>query len=246
MWSARAWLADIDAFFFPPTCVICGAIIRGSRIFLVCRACRKRFAPVDGDACLVCRSAGRGDVGFAAGRDCRDDAHRDARIHAAVRMIDPADTVVHALKFRDRPELGRTIALLIARSLRRSRAADWDLVTPLPLHRRRERERGYNQSRVVAEPLASLRRAEFEPRLLTRARATDRQADLDYAARATNVAGAFRIRERRGAATKARLAGRRILLVDDVATTGQTLRHALEALRATGAGRTGAAVFALA
>ena len=242
----RDRLRDIDAFFFPATCLLCGDLRRTSRLILVCPACRRLLRPVDGPTCLLCRSRDREVAGFAAGRSCRDASHEDFLVHAAVQMVDPADKVVHALKFKDRPELGMTMALLMARRLRRAGAGKWDVVTPLPLHRTRERERGYNQGLMLAGPLARRLKARLEPRLLTRSRSTGRQADLDYAARAANVAGAFRVRDRRRDAERSGLAGQRILLVDDVATTGHTLVQAIEAFRESGAAATSAAVFALA
>jgi len=239
-------LGDIDTFFFPAVCYLCDTPLRRSRVLLVCRSCRASFVAVHGSACLICRAVGREALGFTAGRECVDPAHASYRVHAAVQMVPPADRLVHALKFHDRPEMGATMALLMARRLAANHCRDWSLVTPLPLHRTRERERGYNQGLVLAEPLARRLGAELEPRLLTRARATGRQADLDYTARAANVAGAFRLRERRQAALSARLAGRRVLLVDDVATTGHTLVVAIAAVLEGGAESAGAVVFALA
>lgn len=239
-------LGDVDTFFFPATCFLCGAALRRSRIVLVCRGCRATFAPVHDSACLLCRAAGREALGFTAGRECADPAHAAYRVHAAVQMIPPADRLVHALKFHDRPEMGATMALLMSRRLAANRSREWSLVTPLPLHRTRERERGYNQGLILAEPLARRLRAGLEPRLLTRARATGRQADLDYTARAANVAGAFRLRERRQAPRARQLAGRSVLVVDDVATTGHTLVAAIAAILEGGAESAGAVVFALA
>jgi ComF family protein len=238
-------LGDVDEFFFPADCYLCGQPLRRRRVLLVCRACRAAFTPVHGTACALCRTVERDRLGFAAGRDCRDPGHAGFRVHAAVQMVSPADRLVHALKFHDRPEVGATMALVMARRLAANRAREWHLVAPLPLHRTRERERGYNQGLVLAEPLARRLEAGLEPRLLTRVRATGRQADLDHAARGANVAGAFRLRDRRRAAIAERLAGRRVLLVDDVATTGHTLVEALRAVAGAGA-ETAAAVFALA
>lgn len=245
--SPRALFAALDHFFFPAACLLCAAPRPAGHPLLVCRACRARLTPVSGSTCLVCRSAGRGSDGFSAGRRCDAAAHRDFHVWAAVQMIDPADELVHALKFRDRPELGATLALLVARRLRGAGAAGWDVVVPLPLHRFRERERGYNQAAEIARPLARRLGARTLPRALARIRATERQADLDYEARRRNVAGVFRAAtgRRRGELGGA-LEGKRLLVVDDVTTTGQTLLAALEALRAANPARTGAAVFALA
>lgn len=160
-------------------------------------------------------------------------------------MVDPADTLVHALKFRDRPEVGATLALLIARRLHAERRSHWDALLPMPLHAARERARGYNQSAEIARRLARSLDAPLRERLLQRRRATRAQADLDYAARATNVAGAFRLCHR-PARLAQQVTGQRCLVIDDVATTGHTLLEAILALRQAAPAATAAAVFALA
>ncbi|HEX7879802.1 MAG TPA: phosphoribosyltransferase family protein [Candidatus Eisenbacteria bacterium] len=237
---------DIDSFFFPTACYLCSTPVSRRRQLLLCASCRREFIPTPGACCLLCRAERRDSEGFTAGRDCSVRAHANFRVLAAVQMVAPADRLVHALKFHDRPEMGVTMALLMARRLASAQARNWDLVAPLPLHRTRERERGYNQGLILAEPLARLLKAELEPRLLTRTRSTARQADLDHRARAANVAGAFRTRERRQAALASRIGERRVLLVDDVATTGHTLVAAVSAVLEGGARSAGAVVFALA
>jgi ComF family protein len=245
--APRALFAALDHFLFPAACLLCRTPRPPGHPLLVCRKCRARLTPVSGPTCLACRTRGRGSEGFAAGRRCAEPAHRDFQAWAAVQMIDPADELVHALKFRDRPELGLTLALLLLRRLRAAGAAEWDVVVPLPLHRARERARGYNQAAEIARPLAARLGARLVPRALGRVRSTDRQADLDYDARGRNVSGAFRAAAgRRRGELGDLIKGRRLLVVDDVATTGSTLQAALEALGGADPAATGAAVFALA
>lgn len=128
--------------------------------------------------------------------------------------------VIHRLKFANSPAIARSLALVFAEA--RVLPADGvDFVTAVPMHRARYLERGYNQAELLARELAALQRLPFRP-VLTRTRATPPQNTLGRAARARNVAGAFAARED--------LKGCRVLLVDDVYTTGNTALACAEAL----------------
>jgi ComF family protein len=133
-----------------------------------------------------------------------------------------ANAVVRT-KFRSRPDLAPRLGR--AMDVR----GDFDLVVPVPLHARRLAERGYNQSALIAAPIAERLGVPFAPRALERVRDTPRQMDLARAARARNVEGAFLCK------IHAVIAGRRVLLVDDVTTTGATLAACMDALRRAGA-----------
>lgn len=134
-----------------------------------------------------------------------------------------------ALKFENTPQLARPLgarlALLVARE-------NWtpDLLVPVPLHPSRERERGYNQAQLVGQELAQLLDIPQEAGALQRVIATRAQIGLDRTQRQRNVAGAF-------SAGSELIGGRDVLLVDDVYTTGATLRECARALRAGGAGK---------
>jgi len=112
------------------------------------------------------------------------------------------------------------------------------VVVPVPLHWRRRWSRGHNQSEAVARELAAGLGVPFEPRALRRVRHTPQQAQPSASARRENVKGAFR------ANRTASVAGRTVLLVDDVMTTGSTAAEAARTLRAAGAGRVVVAVLA--
>jgi ComF family protein len=104
-----------------------------------------------------------------------------------------------------------------------------DLIVPVPLHSSRQRQRGFNQAELLARQCALRLGLPARADVLTRIRATPPQVGLGVAARAANVAGAFAVR------TPAPVAGRRLLLVDDVCTSGATLGAGAEPLRAAGA-----------
>lgn len=133
-----------------------------------------------------------------------------------------ARELVHALKYGNRRFVAGSLALFMAGLMDQS----WQIgaIVPVPLHKKRLRERGFNQSLLIAKSIASRGGIPVKP-LLTRIRDTKTQTDLSAAQRATNVEGAF---------TSAPCSGN-ILLIDDVFTTGSTLSCCAKALRMAGA-----------
>lgn len=139
----------------------------------------------------------------------------------------PLQNALHRLKYRKDVGLGQALAGPLIELL-----ADqvWgvDLVVPIPLGRARLAERGYNQVSLLAVPLALAHRLAYRPGALTRVRETRSQVGLSSVERRANVKGAFR-------AADELVVGRKVLLVDDVMTTGATLEEAARALRRAGA-----------
>lgn len=147
----------------------------------------------------------------------------------------PARALVHALKYGGWRVAARPMALALGSVLAARRTAV-DALVPVPLGRRRLRERGHNQAACLAAILSELVEVPLAPRLLARRRETRSQTALDPAARHANVAGAFRAADA--------CAGWRLCLVDDVLTTGATLAACAAALAEAGAGEIGALTFA--
>jgi ComF family protein len=165
---------------------------------------------------------------------------RDRRVPLAALLYEgaAAQAIVH-MKYGGRPDLARPLADILWRALEPHAAAFAAcVVVPVPLHAVRLAERGFNQSALIARGVAKRLGAPLHALALARVRDTPRQAVLERAARLTNVAGAFAV------AKPAAMAGRHVLLVDDVCTTGATLDAARTALLDAGARRVTCAVVA--
>jgi len=142
------------------------------------------------------------------------------------------------LKYQGRHGVAATLAELLAPAMA-PLVGEADLLIPVPLHGTRQRERGYNQSAILAAELRFLLPLELQAAALRRTRATAQQTQLTGAQRAANVRGAF-------TAEAALVQGRRVWVLDDVYTTGATMGACVRALRAAGAREVRGAVVALA
>ena len=143
------------------------------------------------------------------------------------------------LKHGDRTDLAPMFARWISRAAAEL-LEEADAVAPVPLHPLRLLRRRYNQAAEIARPLAKLSGVAYLPDALVRRRATETQAGKSGAHRRRNMAGAFHVPDRR----RAQIEGRRILLIDDVLTTGATAEGCARALKRAGAARVDLAVLA--
>jgi ComF family protein len=164
-------------------------------------------------------------------------AYRRAR--AAVRFDEVARALVHALKYGDRldlaPMMGRWLAQAGGELL-----AEADALVPVPLHWRRHWARRFNQSALLAAAVAKASGVPIAANALKRVKSTPQQVGLSRAQRAANIQGAFRV----PAEGKAEVAGRRLILVDDVVTSGATAEGCAKALLRAGAHHVDVLVFA--
>lgn len=207
---------------FPTKCAGCGAL--GD---LFCPACRGQVDPVPQPVCIRCGKPVQQQGRCPA---CRDGSFQIAAIRAAAVYREPVSQVIHEFKYNGRKELGQPLGELLA-AYWRARTVSVDLVIAVPLHKARLTERGFNQSQLLAETLC--RQAGLpllQPEVLRRERETQQQIHLGPEERRQNVSGAFLW-------TGPPLAGARVLLIDDVATTGATLEACGEALHVAGSGR---------
>jgi len=156
-----------------------------------------------------------------------------------VRYDDIARKLVHAFKYGDRLDLAPTMGRWMARA-GRELLADTDAIVPVPLHWRRQWARRFNQSALLAEIIAKASGRMVAHGALKRVKATPQQVGLDKSERAENVQGAFRV----PAHGRAEVAGRKLVLVDDVLTSGATVDACSRALLRAGAASVDVLVFA--
>jgi ComF family protein len=162
-----------------------------------------------------------------------------ARARAAVRYDDVARTLVHALKYQDRTDLAPAMGRWMARA-GRELLAEADALVPVPLHWRRGWSRRYNQSGALAQVIARQSGVKVAADALRRVRPTQQQIGLSRSQRATNVQGAFKVAAERAA----EIHGRRLILVDDVLTSGATTDACARALLRAKAASVDVLVFA--
>lgn len=181
--------------------------------------------------CAACDADVRGDAPFCAAcyaglHRARPTAVEGVPVFAGTEYGDAVAAAIRRFKYSGRTDLAHALASL---ALDVVPATPQAVLVPVPLHPVRLAERGYNQSALLARELARGTGAALAPRALERRRATKQQARQTGDARLHNVAGAFAARQPR------RLAGRRVLLVDDVVTTGATAAACIRALVSGGA-----------
>ncbi len=215
-------------FLLPPTCLTCDALV--GQPGLLCASCFSTTGFITDPCCVGCGAPfepGQTD-GLCA--ECRASPPPWERGRAALRYDAQARRLVLPLKYGDRLELAPGVAGMMYRAgVRLVREAD--VLVPVPLHRMRLFRRRYNQAALLARAVARLGGKPAVLDALLRTRRTRPLADLSATARASEMDNAIAIRPSRREA----IAGRRVLLVDDVMTSGATARACTEALLAGGA-----------
>lgn len=192
--------------FFPPICIHCGKRIKRQKDFL-CEECLDKieyllpvFTKVEGLPYdyLIC----------------------------IAKYSEVVVTIIHNLKFLNLSSISDFIALLIYQQIKKLKLIlDLNIITPVPLHSVRKRERGYNQAALIAKKLATLLNYEYREDLLERANYTLSQATLEHAKRAGNIAQAFKLKK------NIDLKHKSIILLDDVFTSGSTVLECCKVLQ---------------
>jgi len=233
---AGKWSLD---WLIPPQCLVCrGDIAEASGL---CVTCWSKLSFIEAPFCEKLATPFPYDQGeeMVSAAALADPPPWD-RARSALLFDDAARILVHALKYHDRHEAGLLMARLMVRA-----GADIlksaDAIIPVPLYRWRLWRRRYNQSALLARKICRDTDKTFRPELLRRLRSTRSQTGLDHEERRRNVRNAFIVPNQ----SRASVAGKSLVLIDDVRTTGATLEACARALKAAGAAHVDVLTFAL-
>jgi len=226
---SRAKILALD-LFFPISCAGCGR--EDSYLCDPCAAAIPLYAP----ACMVCKKLVPASGNIPAGRTCTP-CRKKSRIYASFSPFSydagPIKTLIHDLKYRRVRGNAQILGSMLYRAIAYHGVilSRDSILIPIPLHPARERTRGFNQSRLIADALGMKLGIGMRTDLLKKIKNTRSQMELPREERLKNVSGAFAVSD------TAAVANRTCVLIDDVKTTGATLESAARALRAVGAKR---------
>jgi ComF family protein len=212
-------------FIFPPRCFLCkrdGPVL--------CTTCLTALHPPLVPRCQHCHTVLTTNGNC---RHCWEHPLHLSGLRTFSTYREPLRTCIHALKYEGRRQLAEPLGRLLAEAYSNYKLRA-DVILPVPLHTSRQPERGYNQSALLAAACARHLHIAYRDDLLVRQRATRPQVGLNLRERSQNVTGAFEPTHTFTVATEA-FARRRILIIDDVCTTGSTIEACADALFAAGA-----------
>lgn len=223
--------AELLRALAPSPCVVCGADLGWgeARVASCCRGCWDSLPRLTGARCSRCALAwdGHDDSEFFTCIDCQTSASPLEWVESWGHYRQGTIDLVHALKFGRHDFLADAMAGLLVDALVRRPDAVFSAVVPVPMHSAKRRKRGYNQAVLLARGVAKRTGIPLKREWLDKTVNTLPQSSLNRAERAGNVRGAFTARtDCRGAA---------VLLIDDICTTGETLKACAQALKKSGA-----------
>jgi ComF family protein len=231
-WSAatlRSGLRGAIGIIYPPVCIACQAATGEAQA--LCATCWGDIGFIERPYCERLGTPFAVDLGDGLLSPAAiADPPVFTRARAVCRFDGTARELVHRLKYGDRIELALTLGRMMAQAGRKL-LEDAELIVPVPLHRTRLWSRRFNQAAALARVVSNLSGVALSPLALARVKRTRQQIGLTRPQRADNLQGAFKV----PAGAKPQIEGRRILLVDDVLTTGSTANAAARALLRAGA-----------
>lgn len=219
------WNNILDLIYPPDLyCICCGKIIDSTRTYRLCNECIEGIKWANARLCIRCgkllSSLNPGEICF----NCREHPHQFDHGYTCAEYGTHERAMVFALKYHSRADIGITIGEIMAdRMMAENSISDlakmYDYVIPVPVHNRKKRIRGYNQAEVIAKRFSVLTKIRCDADILIRVRETHVMRSLGPDQRRENIRGAFEIRKRR----IPDIEGKKVLLIDDIYTTGATV-----------------------
>ncbi len=224
--TIKKFLLSLLRIFFPPACPLCGTTFKNDYSDTFCTECLNGFNALPRAHCPRCSLpfTGQSNSAHVCGR-CITSPPDYAKVYAVGLFEASLRHSIHQFKFNGRVGLDRPLGRLLEQAV--ASDLEVDLVVPVPLQRKRLRQRCYNQALLLAREVARIRKWPLHDSLLVKVRETVSQQGLSAGERVRNLHGAFQLQEE--------LSGQKILLIDDVMTTGATVAACSQVLIKGGA-----------
>ena len=211
-------------------CISCGNIIDDSRPYSLCDTCVRTLKWANERTCQRCGKILQESYAPDLCSDCLKEEHIFKRGYACVEYTAAERDIIHSFKYKDKAYLGRNLAEILYDRIK-IEEIEFDIVIPVPMHMKKQRKRGYNQAAVLAMSLAKFMEVPYGGNILVRVAETEPMSGLGAIERKNNIQHAFDVPSDK----KSDIAGKRVLLVDDIYTTGSTADSCSSALMASGA-----------
>jgi ComF family protein len=225
-----SWGKIAEVLLFPSFCELCHAFLEKPGEKIICSPCSDKLEPSSSSYCLSCGRffEGAGEPHLCGA--CLDSRPPFSKHRSCARYEGVVKDVILLFKYRGFEVLGQTLGDFMFLTLGKEEDlwSGLDAIIPVPLHPKKEKKRGFNQSRILAKRLAEQKKIALVDKQLIKLRNSPAQTSLEGRERAKNVKGAFQVRN------SGELKGKTVLLVDDVYTTGSTLRECSLALKKAG------------
>lgn len=224
-------LNDLSKIIFPPQCPGCSEILHPFDGQIFCRACNDKINFIKGGICTICGTTFPDSP--AENHLCGECLEKKPYFSYARAVFSYENIIlnaIHRFKYKRNMSIGEIMSFLMADfSFPDIEFTDYSLIIPVPLHIKRLRERGFNQSLILANAMGEKRQIPVNFSLLKRRKFTTTQASSNRKERKQNIKGAFEVSDEN------KIKGRNIILIDDVYTTGATVNECAKTLIKAGA-----------
>ena len=226
------WWRSLIRILYPATCVLCKTPLLLDELHL-CILCKQKIQPLSVPTCLKCARPIPPYDSHTICSSCRFERPYYDRGFALVEYDEPTRSILHQIKFEKKPWLFEIYLDLLQNLYSSFPFNNYEMIVPVPLDSRREQKRSFNQAIIIAQMLKHLNPSNPLPikRFIKKTKKTTPQSQLRRSQRLTNLSGAFKLKG------SDRVAGKNILLIDDVFTTGSTINECARILKENGAER---------
>ena len=227
------WWRSLVRILYPASCVLCKIPLLLDELH-VCLLCRQKIQPLPRPLCLKCARPVPPYDQHLTCSSCRSERPHYDRGFALVEYDEPTKSILHQIKFERKLWLFDIYVDLLKNSFS-SQFNDYEVIIPVPLDGGRERKRGFNQALMIAKMIKGIHPSEGPKiqKLIKKTKKTKPQSQLKRERRLTNLTGAFKLSETDASS----VAGKSVLLIDDIFTTGSTINECARILKEKGAER---------